>query len=36
MYKNNRKIEITISVGNDISRTYESDNEDGDVINEEG
>lgn len=35
-YKNNKKIKITVSVGNDISRSYESDNEDGDIINEEG
>lgn len=35
-YKNNKKIKITVSVGNDISRSYESDNEDGDMINEEG
>jgi prepilin-type N-terminal cleavage/methylation domain-containing protein len=34
-HKSNKRINVTISVGNDIIRSYESDNEEGDIINEE-
>lgn len=34
-HKSKKRINITISVGNDIVRSYENDNEEGDIINEE-
>ena len=31
-HKSNKRIYITVSVGNDIIRSYESDEEEGDII----